>query len=321
MMKRLNLNLTKHKKAFTFVELLIAMVILAIVSGAVIMLAYTYFNHFEQANELSMARERGIMVVTYLEKRILNAGLGMPSSGTSFKRAFGDLWEADDFKAYTTPVASRDWNGPIYLPEMEKDEVHSSDELVMAYALPSGVYAVSQDYVNDDEEGRKIELSDPPDGFEEKIKDDPKTTKSWVLFPSVVEYPSSRLPLLIKEFDESNTITLRTINGSGKISENDELHFVRFLRAFVESGTFYARDMAISTISTTQPIVEGILDCRFSYDDRNGILSVSVLSRGNKRYSHYVAPSSLEGWETIEDSEWRKYHLTVVNKGWRVRNR
>ncbi|MDN5335844.1 MAG: hypothetical protein PWR02_870 [Synergistales bacterium] len=318
-MAKLRLLLKRSGKAFTFVELLIAMVILAIVSGAVIMLGYTYFHHFEQANELSMARERGIMVVTYLEKRILNAGLGMPSSETSFKSVFGDLWEADDFKAYTTPVASRDWNGPIYLPEMEKGEMHSSDELVMAYALPSGVYVASQDYVNDDEEGREIELSDPPDGFEEKIsKDAPQKTKSWVLFPSVIEYPSSRLPLLIKEFDGSNTITLRAIKGSGKISENDELHLVRFLKAFVKDGTFYAQDM---TVIGAQPVVDGILGCKFSYDDRYGVLSVSVLSRGNKKYSHYVAPSSLEGWETIEDSEWRKYYLTVVNKGWRVRNR
>lgn len=308
-----------YKKGFTFVELLIAMVIVAIVSGAVIMLGYTYFNHFEQSNELSMARERGIMVVTYLEKRILNTGLGMPETDDDdFKDAFGDLWSASAFAPYTTPTASRDWNGPLYLPEVEEDQKHSSNELVMAYSVPAGVYTTSQDYVTDEE--REIEISVLSSGFEEKISyTDQSKTKSWVLFPSIVEYPSSRLPLLItKEFNTGNTtISLRTIEGSGKISENDELHYIRFMRAYVEDETFKVDDL---TIADNQPIVEGILSCRFTYDEPTNLLEVSILARGEKQYPSYVAPENLNGWGAVENDDWRKYHLTVVNKGWRVRN-
>jgi len=311
-----------YKKGFTFVELLIAMVIVAIVSGAVIMLGYTYFHHFEQANQLSMARERGIMVVTYLEKRILNAGLGMPGTDddNDFKDAFGSLWSADAFDPYTTPTASRDWNGPIYLPEVEEDQKHSSNELVIAYSVPAGVYATSQDYVTEGE--RPIEISVLSSGFKDKLSNDPndqKETKNWVLFPSIVEYPSSRLPLLItNKFDTGNTtIWLKTIKGSGKIAENDELHHIRFMHAYVEEETFKVDDL---TIAHNQPIVEGILSCRFSYDEPKNLLEVSILARGSKQYSSYVAPADLNGWGTVENNDWRKYHLIVVNKGWRVRN-
>jgi prepilin-type N-terminal cleavage/methylation domain-containing protein len=257
--RRKDLNSGNKRSAFTFVELLIAMVIVAIVSGAVIMLGYTYFNHFEQSNELSMARERGIMVVTYLEKRILNTGLGMPGTddGNDFNDAFGDLWSASAFAPYTTPTASRDWNGPIYLPEVEEDQKHSSSELVMAYSVPAGAYTTSQDYVTDEE--REIAISVLSSGFEDKISyTDQSKTKSWVLFPSIVEYPSSRLPLLVtREFDIGDTIIwLRTIEGSGKISENDELHYIRFMHAYVEDETFKVDDL---TISNNQPIVVGYL--------------------------------------------------------------
>jgi prepilin-type N-terminal cleavage/methylation domain-containing protein len=320
MKKRAGQRVSKnYKTGFTFVELLIAMVIVAIVSGAVIMLGYTYFNHFEQSTELSMARERGIMVVTYLEKRILNTGLGMPGTDddNDFSDAFGDLWSAIAFDPYT---ASRDWNGPIYLPEVEEDQKHSSNELVIAYSVPAGVYATSQDYVTEGE--RPIEISVLSSGFKDKLSTNPnvqKETKNWVLFPSIVEYPSSRLPLLITEqFDTGDTtISLRTIKGSGKISENDELHYIRFMHAYVEKETFKVDDL---TIAHNQPIVEGILSCRFTYDEPTNLLEVSILARGDKQYSSYVAPENLNGWGTVENDDWRKYHLTVVNKGWRVRN-
>jgi hypothetical protein len=69
-----------------------------------------------------------------------------------------------------------------------------------------------------------------------------------------------------------------------------------------------------------QPVVEGVLKCRFVYDDENKTLTVSVLSRGNRRFSRYVSPAEIIGWGPVEDNSWREYYLTAVKKGWRVRN-
>jgi prepilin-type N-terminal cleavage/methylation domain-containing protein len=302
-MAKLRLLLNRSGKAFTFVELLIAMVIVAIVSGAVIMLGYTYFRHFEQSTELSMARERGIMVVTYLEKRILNAGLGMPESGSDFTDAFEGLWGADDLKDFTD---SRDWDAPVYMPEIEEDDTSSSDELMIAYAVPSGVFTtVSADIGNSDV---TVDMSGTLDGT--KIENDAAVTKGWVVFPSVLT------PFLIIDAP-TDKVTIRSARDyHWYLPANDELHHVRILRAFVETERFMAQDM---TVSGAQPVIEGVLGCRFSYDDETKVLAVSVLTRGNRSYSRLVSPADMTGWGPV-DENWRHYYLSVVNKGWRVRN-
>jgi len=301
-MKRPSLKSIKHKKAFTFVELLIAMVILAIVSGAVIMLAYTYFNHFEQANELSMARERGIMVATYLEKRILNAGLGMPTMGNSFTDAFEGLWNHADF-------AGEEWEGPVFEPEAGAGY---SDKLMVAYAIPSGVYTISSGDIGS--AASSVAVSRPVDSGKIDTSSD-GNTKGWVVFPSVP------MPFRITDYNNSagsETVDLLAKEQTWYLAENDELHHVRFMAARVDEtdGRFKVKDL---TLSGEQPVVEGILGCRFSLDEENSVLSVSILARGDRRYSRPVSGSSLSGWGAV-DEEWRHYYLAVVVKGWRVRN-
>lgn len=289
----------KQKKAFTFVEILIAMVIVAIVSGAVIMMAYTYFNHFEQSNELSMARERGIMVMTYLEKRVLHTGIGMPLSSDLFDDAFSGLLQGS-ISAWTQPLDS---------PEDET----GSTELRVAYAVPSGVRTIASADVGTT--ATTIELSGPTGSAIDTTYTETKT-KNWVVFPSL------RMPLRVAGHDDSPGS--ETIDVLAKVDEpegwhvppNDQLHLVRFMRAFADGGIFKVEDMTAG--NGEQPVVEGIVDCTFSIDNA-GVLSVSVLARGNRRYDRYVAPASIEGWGAVPEDE-RYYHLTAVNKGWRIRN-
>ena len=88
-------DIKDKRSAFTLVELLLAMLVLAIVMGSVLSLGYAYIKHFEQANEITVAKDRATMVLTYLERRILHTGLGMHTvlvSGDDFRirlRGFG----------------------------------------------------------------------------------------------------------------------------------------------------------------------------------------------------------------------------------------
>ena len=70
-------------------------------------------------------------------------------------------------------------------------------------------------------------------------------------------------------FSDPKIIEL-SVNGqkNWSVIENDNLHYVRFMEAKVEDGTFKARDLAlINKKSGLQPIVEGVLDCRFTLDN------------------------------------------------------
>lgn len=300
-----------YKKGFTFVELLIALVIVAIVSGAVIMLGYTYFNHFEQSTELSKARERAIMVITYLEKRILNTGLGMPDSG--FEDAFKGLWGNPDLQ-------DLEWDTPIVSPD---EEGVSSDILRIAYAVPSGVYTTAQGVVDD--AGKEISISDTI-----IVEVDSSITKGWVVFPSTVKYPAARIPLAVETYTGGTEVTLKSVNSPGsvtqaKVSQNEEVHYVRFLEASVDDKNedikewqFKAKDLAIAAGGgAEQPVVEGIVDCEFELNE-DGVLFVTVLARGDRSYSHYVSPATINNFAVPEAA--RHYHLTVIKKGWRVRN-
>jgi hypothetical protein len=142
-----------------------------------------------------------------------------------------------------------------------------------------------------------------------KIEDDATLTKGWVVFPSVL------MPFRIISIS-TDEVTIKAASDNWYLPANDELNHVRILRAFVETERFMAQDM---TVSAVQPVVEGVLGCRFSYDDETKVLAVSVLTRGNRSYSRLVSPAYMTGWGPV-DENWRHYYLSVVKKGWRVRN-
>ena len=292
--QRRNMN---RLKGFTLTEILVAVLIMAIVAGSVMMLGYTYFKHFEQANEITIAKDRATMVLTYLERRILHTGLGMPVSADEFASAFEELLDHID-----------DWETAIDSPEEGQEDINI---LRIAYAVPSGIFSISSGDVDSSITSTSINVSGLNLGL---IEDDQTKTKGWVVFPSV------KRPLKVDDLSNSSTpktISL-SLNGSKRrVPINDQLHYVRFMEAFVEGGTFKIEEFTLG--NGRQPIVEGILDCRFSLDE-NRVLTVSVLARGSKEYSSLVSPASIPGWGAIGNDEWRKYYLVVLSKGWRVRN-
>ena len=283
------------------VELLIAMVILAIVAGAVLMLASTFSRHFVQSSELSTARQRGIMAVTYLENRILQGALGMPGAGsaeTDFRTAFNELLtgpSSADLSVFTQAV-----------------NIIGDNELLLAYAMPSGLFTITS---NDCSAYGTVAvaLSGTPDptkiAASSAANNYTRSTEGWVTFPSFGRAFS------VETISGSN-LTLRS-RLDGYLSENSEMYYVRFLRAYVSGDSFYAEDV---TRQSPQPVVKGIIDCQFSWEIDEGLLTVAVLARGDRRYNSMVSPQTLAGWDGNVPNDARHYYLSVVRRGWRVRN-
>ncbi|MDD5515653.1 MAG: type II secretion system protein [Thermovirgaceae bacterium] len=294
--QRRNMN---RLKGFTLTEILVAVLIMAIVAGSVMMLGYTYFKHFEQANEITIAKDRATMVLTYLERRILHTGLGMPVSADDFIDGFAGLLTGD----------LDGWDLPIYSPELD----NSSSILQIAYAQPTRIYTIESADVGLTDV--PVRVSDTIDGF----IDSDISTKGWVVFPSVT------MPFRIKDVVESAgsvTITLFAKelddnNRPWRLPLNDELHVIRFMKATVADEKFKIEEHTLG--GGLQPIVEGIIGCNFSLHE-NKVLMVSILARGSKKYSSFVSPADIPGWDGVVDNESRKYYLVVLNKGWRIRN-
>ncbi|NLO57072.1 MAG: type II secretion system protein, partial [Thermovirga sp.] len=263
-----NVPFFRKLRGFTFAEILVAILIMAIVAGSVLMLGYTYIKHFEQANEITIAKDRATMVLSYLEKRILHTGLGMPVSADEFADSFEGLWVHQDFQGER-------WQGSVHQPEPPGtlEQYNESEELLVAYAVPTSIFSISSgDVNNNDLNPTTIEVSDLD---EEKLVEDltGQTTNGWVVFPS------AKWPFKARKTSgyssDPKTITL-SVNGqkNRSIFENDNLHYVRFMEVKAEGGSFKARDLArLNMKSGLQPIVEGVLDCRFRLD-RNGVLTV-----------------------------------------------
>jgi hypothetical protein len=260
------------------------------------MLGSIYLTHFTQSDELSTATERDIMVVTYLENRVLQSALGMPGAGaasTDFETAFNELLTG------SSPVDLSDWSEAV--------NVIDGNTLLLAYGMPSGLYTTDScdcDYgVNE-----TVTLSGAIDTT--KISTSYSTsTEGWVTFPSFGG-------VFAVEGISGSDLILKPKRG-GFLSTNSEMYYVRFLRAYVENGKFYSEDV---TRQSPQAVVEGIIGCQFEWDDEDRLLTVAVLGRGNKRNTSMVTPQTMSGWDGVISDGDRYYRLSVVRRGWRVRN-
>ena len=155
-----NVPFFRKLRGFTFAEILVAILIMAIVAGSVLMLGYTYIKPFEQANEITIAKDRATMVLTYLEKRILHAGLGMPVSADEFADSFEGLWAHQDFQGER-------WQRPLQEPEppLLGETYGESEKLLVAYAVPTGTYTTESKQVV------------PATGEPRRIVDEPQRTQ------------------------------------------------------------------------------------------------------------------------------------------------
>ena len=83
--------MTGRGRGFLLVEVLTALMVGAVVGAAVLAAGRWFVLSSERVSRLLLARDRGERVLSYLEPRVLHAGLGLSScrTGSLLRRAFG----------------------------------------------------------------------------------------------------------------------------------------------------------------------------------------------------------------------------------------
>jgi len=274
------------------VELLISMLLGTIIVGAVIGILMVYVFDFEQTDDITAARQRGEMVLAILQNPVLHAGLGIPNSSPDFADSFNNLSGLPD----ETIIPSTGDAGNI---------------INLCYSMPSKSYTSASYDIDSDATSFDITLETIPSGID--ISD---VIKAWVILPT------ADIPFQVTNV---NTTTKR-ISGniyhdnSIFIAQYDELHYLRSLEAKVVDGEFYVRENLDG--SGFQPRVDGIEQIYFK--NNNGILTVYVLARGNKKDSDF-ATEVVHGWPSDEVAidnavKDKGYRLVTVRGSWRIRN-
>lgn len=295
---RFNSSGSARKTGFTLVELLIVIVVGLIITAGVVSILWIYVFDFEQTDDITAARQRGEMVLSILEGPILHAGLGMPNGSPDFADSFSGI-SLDQDEAIV-PVSG-----------------DSGDILEVCYSIPSS--RVTTDSLDISSGDVTVNIDDKLDS--QYVDNTGSTFKRWLVFPT------AQVPLQIKSgsVTSTTTLTLTVISsGSGSISKFDEVHYVRAMKAGVkdESGkkVFYTDDLTMGT--GEQSRVDGVEQIYFVNED--GVLSVYVLTRGNKQNVDLADDRDIPGWDESKlpsiDSSSKKYRLSVTKGSWRIRN-
>lgn len=280
--------LRSTSRAFSMVEVLMALLIGAIVLMASVAMFWLYISHYERIEFSSRARMRAEEVVLVLQDFVLNAAIGVSADRPS--GAFPGV----------TQLAS--WGS---LAEV----VDSSKELRLVYGVPSGLVVTSMD-----------KISVPPGGTVNVVMSSPlpsdlfslsqATLKGWLVFPS------SNLPLGISSVSGTSVTLLNPHSQDVMLSPLDEAFWPRAMVAELQNGRLYVEDVSLSP---SQPRTgDGYADIRFEL--AGGVLTVHVLSRGDGpgRGMPTTWPTY---FNTSLSSQDEKGYLMHVRTSWRLRNR
>ena len=309
----------RKKSAFTFIELLVSMLILGIVMAAVIALMFSVFKSYELHQDITEAKQRGQLAVASIQPYILNAGLGMPAAKADFQKAFEGqtgtvalpgIMPADTAKAFKSFVQLASAKTPV------ADAVTEAPEVWIVYSIPSGA-GVNKGYSLSAGSPAVIELDQFADlSAATNLSAVKQNLKAWVSFPATTS------PFWISEIDAGNSkLTLNTATQQ-KIIAFDEIHLVRAVKAFVASGSILTIERLDG--SGAQPAVDGIVGLWCEFDPAGDrVLTVRALARSStKRKDHHW--SGVEEWPAaaspkVADLD-RQYRYAVVSRSWRIRN-
>ncbi len=306
----------RRYRAFTLVELLIALIITGLVMAALITLFFSVFKSYEFHQDITEAKQRGHIALAAIQPFVLNAGLGLPNTETDFQNAFSGLTKllpADNTKKFSgyVQLASDD--------TYKLTATHEAPALWLVYSVPGGA-GVNYEY----QLPANTDVVVPLEGFDNlsattNLSTNAQLIESWVSFPSTTApFRNVATPL-------SPNLTLRfsspTSSAVQTVAAFDEVHFVRAAKIFVRNNTLMIDRLLQG--SNPQPAVDGIAGLWCTFDpDENRVLTVRVLARASTSRTPGIQ-SGIEGWPTAADAHWprdSKYRYVVVSRSWRIRN-
>lgn len=282
---------SKRRKAFTLVEVLIALMITSVIGGSTVSLLYTYLKNYEQSSEYTTALQRGQMVLSYLEPVVLSTGLGFPSSPDLYTHVV-----KDDalLSSWRSPLSIANSGRTIRLVYSTVVEAVTSD---MADFTPGGSTSVALTNAG------SLRLD-----YAYGSKKYPG--KRWVSFlstgtPSLTDSGMSPLSLSFLGRDPLTSARF------------DPLLMVRTMEAYVQNDEFCVKD----NDGPAQPVVKGVLKVYFEELEGN-VLKVYVLTRGDVMEGMSSPQETLpwpDGGSPITADDYR-YKLALSSAVWRVRN-
>jgi prepilin-type N-terminal cleavage/methylation domain-containing protein len=262
-----------RSRAFTLVEVLISMVIVAILGGAVVMVLWVFFNVFSQTEDYGSSRQEIEFAIQVLGREITNVSLGMPNN----KLGNGQDSFAESFRRSETPsemnpimeqmgdssLMNREWGGPITLASGDnplslankvKDttKVNGVDEYVgtclyYAWGVPTGL-RVNKDQTGEFRSGESRTFTIlEPDGVDRlrsfqyegravgilDAAEGKNSARCWMLFPTL------RVPMLIRSISR-NTVTVElmpsVVGRGGHLGGLEEIYLAQVRRLYVNEA-------------------------------------------------------------------------------------
>ncbi len=307
----------KSRKGFSLVEILIAVVILSIVSIAAVGLFFAFTKHFEQSADLTAARQRGEMALSRLETAVLQAGLSMPNRTADFEGVFvvGTSPQINLLTPLRNVISG--WNKPVYLCEVAGTVGTTTyfKKMGLVYCLGSGIGVLEEGHEVADNDPIVLKLSAACPDNQVKVAMAASTTDGWVTFSGC------QTPFVVREISNDRKQLGVMASNRDLIPFFAELQYLRAMCAYVISpgGTspqFYIQDV---TRGPAQPVMEGVSQVLFSFNENSNLFTVHLLVRGNRRFPGQVT-SSVPGWPAAISDEDRHYRLVAMSASWRVRN-
>nr|WP_315102834.1 hypothetical protein [uncultured Fretibacterium sp.] len=322
--------MTGRGRGFLLVEVLTALVVGSVV-GAIVLAAGRWFVlSSERVSRLLLARDRGERVLSYLEPRVLHAGLGLSScrTGSLLRRAFG-------YGSSGAPLVATwtDRSRPLQVyktlggasPEPAGDEggVFRGSGLCLLYAVPSGIVlgtAGGGPVSLDPGEGARFSVlsgSLGDWGSTASAVGRSRDLRSWVSLP-LTGYP------FFIEGHSGAEVSLELaagVPGPVEVPPINDLFLMRGERFGVINGTLCFQELRTAWYPPYfQPLEDGVLALWFEWRPALKCLDLWVLTSGGPAvFGPVPRPPSWPG-EAPWRSVFSRHELHVSRASWRAEN-
>ncbi len=282
--------MVRMRRGLTFVELLIALIIVGILGGVSTTLLYSFMDNFDQSSQYTTALERGQMVFSILEPAILACGWGVPSSPDRFATAFTS----------DSNLGKPGWTLPMNV--VNRGSLSGAElRLVYGVALRKETSAM-------------VDLVPGATVIVPLLGTDvPDVSTAYRRYGS---FPSVRYPIKL------SSPTVGSINASYRgpapitTACFDPLILLRTMEVYVQNDVLYVAD----NMGAAQPVVRGVEKIYFEKLPGN-VLRVSVLTRGDDTCDPTLqTPVNWPRSQDVPVSTDYNHRLVLSVGTWRARN-